>query len=216
MQTLNDTISQEKFLDLSIIIVNWNGINFLKTCLDSISGLVRDLAFEIIVVDNGSTDGSQEFVRFSYPDVILIENKRNLGFAKANNLGIKASKGLYISLVNSDIEFLCNPYFPLINLLEVDDTIGLVGPRIVSSNGSTQRSCMSFPSISNLFYRSLALDRIFPNSKLFGSYLMTYWKHDAFRVVDVVNGAFWITRKRDIIKVGLLSETYFIDRKSVV
>jgi GT2 family glycosyltransferase len=195
---------------LSIVIVTWNAKKYVAECLDSLQAYCNDPATEIILVDNDSTDGTPELVRDSYPGVTLIRNEENLGFAKANNVGIRKCTGEYIFLINSDVHVLDGCIEQMIGYLKENPRVGLLGPKMLGADGKSYRSYMGAPTLWNSFCRALALDVLFPNSKVFGGYLMPYFKRDHIAEVDVLNGWFWATRREALNQVGLLDETFFI------
>ncbi|MGW8160322.1 MAG: glycosyltransferase family 2 protein [Desulfoprunum sp.] len=197
-------------VDISIIIVSWNAKDYLQKCLDSIYKENKKFDIEVIVVDNASTDGSQDMVRTRFPKVQLICNHDNLGFAKANNIGIKQSGGKYLSLINSDVEILPDCFNQLLCYMEENQDIGILGPRILNSDKTLQRSCRGFPNLWNSFCRALALDSIFPKVKLFCGDMMSYWSHDTIHDVDVLSGCFWFINRKALNDVGLLDEMFFI------
>jgi len=197
-------------ITVSIIIVNWNARDYLMQCLASLSGDVCRYPMEIIVVDNASTDGSPECVTRQYPWVNLIRNAENMGFAKANNIGVSVSTGKYLCFVNSDVTVLPGCINSLVEYCEEHPEAGMVGPRIIGSNGQLQRSCRGFPSIWNMFCRALALDSIFHGCKLFTGYSLDCWKHDSLRRVDILSGCFWLVPRQSLLQVGLLDESFFI------
>jgi hypothetical protein len=196
--------------ELSIVIASWNAKDYLKKCIESIITETRDYETEIIVVDNASSDGSRDLVRERFPGVKLICNETNLGFAKANNIGIKQSRGNFVCLVNSDVVLLKDCFKRLINYMKEHPGIGLLGPKILNSDGSLQRSCFGLPTIWNIWCRAFALDTLFPSIEIFGGRLMTFWPHDSIRKVEMLNGCFWMTRKEALATVGLLDERFFI------
>ena len=197
-------------MDLSIIIVSWNAKDYLYKCLNSVIREARQHKAEVIVVDNASSDGSPEFVREQFPSVKLIRNEANLGFAKANNIGLSSSRGEYIVLINSDVVTQKDCINRLVQYMNEHPQIGILGPRILDSHGKMQRSCMQFPTLWNTFCRAIALDRVFPKSALFGGFLMTYLKHDRASRVEVLNGCFWMVRREALDQVGYLDERFFI------
>lgn len=197
-------------VDISIIIVSWNAKDYLQKCIDSIFKESNKYNLEVIVVDNASSDGSEDMVRTRFPQVKLICNNDNLGFAKANNIGIKQSSGKYLGLINSDVEILSDCFSPLFCYMEEHRNIGMLGPRILNSDKTLQRSCRGFPTLWNLFCRALALDVFFPKVKLFGGKMLTYWPHDSISDVEVLSGCFWFINKKAIDDVGLLDEGFFI------
>jgi GT2 family glycosyltransferase len=197
-------------IDISIVIVNWNAKKFLEDCLISIYANKMDFKFEIFVVDNGSTDGSIELIRKKFPEVILIENKENLGFAKANNIGIKRAKGKYVCLINSDIVVKKGCFFELYNYMENSLKIGMTGPQLLNSDLTIQPSCKKLPTLWNNITRTFFLHRLFPNSPLFGAEEMTYFNHEVLVKVEALAGAFLMVRRNAIGQVGLLDEDFFI------
>ncbi|MGO8925739.1 MAG: glycosyltransferase family 2 protein [Limisphaerales bacterium] len=195
---------------VSVIIVSWNAREFLLQCLDSISAQAGRYPLEVIVVDNASTDGSPEAVASRYPDVRLVRNSTNLGFAKANNLGVSVSSGRYLCLVNSDVKVLPDCISRLVDYCEENPAVGMAGPRIWGGDGQLQRSCRGFPSLWNIFCCALALDAMFPRCKLFSGYWLSYWPQDSLRPVDILSGCFLLVRRQALAQVGLLDESFFM------
>lgn len=202
-------------IELSIVIVSWNAKEFLCKCIDSIFTNCDRFNFEVIVVDNASHDGSVEMVQKKFPMVTVICNDRNLGFAKANNVGIRLSQGNYICLINSDVEVLSNCFDLMVDYIKKNSDVGMLGPMMLNSDGTLQRSCRGYSTLWNLFCRALALDLCFPNAKLFGGRLMTYWDHNDTQEVEVINGCFWMVGKEALSEVGLLDEKFFIYAEDV-
>lgn len=197
-------------MDVSIIIVNWNTRELLQDCLTSVYERTGDIEYEIIVVDNGSTDSSVEMVKKNFPLVNVIENAENLGFARANNIGIKAGKGRYICLINSDITILDDCFGKLMKFMDSNPGAGMAGPKILNADLTIQHSCRHFPSIWNNLCQSLGLNHLFPKSAFFSDWIMDYWSHDSIRSVDALSGCFWMTRRKALEEVGLLDEDFFI------
>jgi GT2 family glycosyltransferase len=195
---------------VSVIIVSWNARKYLMQCLASLSDQAGRYPMEIIVVDNASSDGSPDAVADSYPNVRLIRNSENLGFAKANNIGVSASTGTYLCLVNSDVRVLPDCINRLVEYCEEHPDAGMVGPRIIGRDGKLQRSCRGFPNLWNMFCRALALDRVFPRNKIFTGYSLSYWAQDCLRPVDILTGCFWLLRREALSQVGLLDENFFM------
>jgi GT2 family glycosyltransferase len=195
---------------ISVIIVSWNAREYLMQCLDSISSEAYQFPIEIIVVENASSDGSAEAVADRFPQVRLIRSPTNLGFAKANNIGIKASLGRYICLINSDVKVLPDCLTRLVDYCEQHPEAGMAGPRIFGGDGKLQRSCRGFPSVWNMLCRALALDSFFSKSRLFTGYSLRSWSQDCLRPVDILTGCFWLIRKDALPRVGLLDESFFM------
>lgn len=195
---------------VSIVIVSWNARDFLVQCLNSLSAETCRYPLEIIVVDNASTDGSPECVGRQFPQVHLIRNTANLGFAKANNIGIAQSRGSYLALINSDVKVLPDCLTRLVDYCEQHPEVGMAGPRVLGGDGKLQRSCRGFPSVWNMLCRALALDSFFPKSKLFTGYSLRHWPQNYLRPVDILTGCFWLIRKDALPRVGLLDESFFM------
>ncbi len=196
--------------DLSVVIVNWNAKKYIDQCLRSIldSDCVEDM--QIVVVDNGSTDGSVELISNKYKQITLICTNENLGFARGNNVGIRQCHGDYLLLINSDVEVRPDTISTIIDYMEKHDEVGMVGPRIVGVDGRVQRSWMGFPSLWNMFCRAVLLDTVFPQVKLFNGFMRTYLQHDAITEVDIINGCFWAVRRKALDQVGFLDDGFFM------
>jgi len=203
-------LRRPKLADLSIIIVNWNTRELLLQCLRSITAQIAAYKSEIIVVDNASGDGSVEVVRSEFPAVTLIVNEQNLGFAKANNLGLRECTGRYVFLINSDVVLRDGCMSSLYEYMEQHPEIGVLGPKILNGDLTLQESCKEFPTIWNSLCRALALDSAFPNCRLFSSQLMRYWSHNDIRSVDILSGCFWMVRREALKTVGPLDEQFFM------
>lgn len=197
-------------LDLSIIIVSWNVEKLLKACLRSLFENTKGLTFEIMVVDNNSSDNSVRMIKYDFPQVKIIENKANLGFTKANNQAIRSANGRYIMLMNPDTEIMDNSLHKMLQFMEDHKDCGALGCRLLNSDGSLQRSCRTFPSLEVMLYNVLFLDSFFPRSRLFGKYFMTWWDFDSTREVDQPMGSALMIRKDALDKVGLFDENIFI------
>ena len=151
--------------DVSIIIVNWNTKDLLLSCVSSLKSNTHKTTMEIIVVDNASLDGSQDALRRKFPFVRLIQNPENLGFAKANNIGIQKSTGEYICLVNSDVEVKNACIDNMVAYMNRHSEIGIIGPKIYYPDGKVQFSRKRFPSLWNNFCGTFGLNRPFPRFK---------------------------------------------------
>jgi GT2 family glycosyltransferase len=196
--------------DVSVVIVNWNTLKYICDCLNSLLRAGKGYTREIIVVDNASCDGSADVVARQFPGVSVIRNAENVGFARANNIGIRRAAGRYICIVNPDVVVRDGCIENLMRFMDQNPGVGIAGPRILNSDGSVQISCRHFPTIWNNLCQSLGLNRLFPKSAFFSDWLMSYWPHDGIRSVDVLSGCFWIVRREAINQVGLLDEDFFI------
>ncbi len=199
-----------KPIDISIIIVNWNTRDILRDCLASVYAQTQGIEFEVIVIDNASSDGSVEMVKFEFPQVILIENTDNKGFAAANNQGMRIANGRYVLLLNSDTLILDSAIQKTLNFAECHPSAAVVGCRVLNPDRSLQPTCFMFPSVLNLFLSATYLYKLFPKSRFLGREQMTWWGRDDVRSVDVVTGCFMLVRQEAIQQVGLMDEDYFM------
>ena len=195
-------------VDLSIIIVNWNTKQLLLDCIGSILTSTERATFEVIVVDNGSTDGSIDAVAARYPDVRIIANIRNVGFGPANNMGIKHMQGRYAVLLNSDTVVKGPALDRLFDFMETHPDVGICGPQLLNADGSKQTSFGAFPTLASEF-ASRSLIRIFAptvHARLFSNAAAT---ENAPGLVDFIIGACMVARKEAINAAGTLDEDYF-------
>ena len=196
--------------ELSIIIVNYNTKDITRACLDSIRKYSEGAAWEVIVVDNGSTDGSREMLK-KFSDLTLILNKKNLGFAKANNKGIKIAKGKYILLLNSDTEIREDSIQTMLRFMDGHPQAGAATCRLDLISGSMDPAChRGFPTPWAAFTYMTGLEKIFPASHIFGQYHMGYKNLTIPHQVDCISGAFFLVRREALDQVGLLDEDYFM------
>jgi GT2 family glycosyltransferase len=196
--------------ELSIIVVSWNAKSYVQECLASLGQQTLSVPTEIIVVDNASSDGTPEMVRQQFPEAMLIQNSDNLGFAKANNIGIRAANGKYLFLINSDVNVPPECLQTIYDFMERELTVGVVGPRMLAADGRVHRSYMRFPTVWNCLCNALSLDSVFKGSRLFGGVLMTDFDGERTSEVDVLNGWFLAVRRRAMDRVGLLDENFFM------
>lgn len=195
---------------LSIIIVNWNTRNILRDCLESVYSGTKKVQFEIIVIDNASTDDSVAMVKSNFPQVVLIENSENRGFAAANNQGMAIAKGRYVLLLNNDTIILDKAVDVVVAFAQGHPKAGVVGCRVLNEDKTLQSSCFMFPSILNMFLWIAGLSKLFPRSRFFGRERMTWWDRDDVREVDVLTGCFMLVRREAIEQIGLMDEQFFM------
>jgi len=194
---------------VSVITVAWNGRRYVEECLQSLAENV-DIPAEYIVVDNASTDGTPELVEHAFPKFRVVRNTENMGFAKANNIGIRLSRGEYVCLVNSDVVVPPGCIRALCEYLEANPNVGVVGPKMIGPDNKVHRSSMQLPTLCNALCRALALDRIAFLSNLLGGQIMSHFSHERTCEVEVLNGWFWVLRRTAINDVGLLDERFFM------
>lgn len=198
-------------MDVSIIIVNWNARDELLKCLKSIYEETKQVSFEIIVVDNASSDGSSESVKERFPQVKVIDNTENKGFSKANNQGIKEAEGKYILLLNPDMLITDRAIEKLYYFIEKHPEVGAVGPKLLDQKGKFVPSCLrSIPGPKTALYRLLNLGKLFPKVKEFNKYNLTYIDKDETQEVEAISGAATLARREAIDQVGLLDESFFM------
>jgi O-antigen biosynthesis protein len=198
-------------IDLSIIIVNYNVKEFLLNSLDSIRKAAGKIQLEIIVVDNASDDGSVEALREKYPDVILIDNKKNIGFGRANNQALEIAKGKYFLLLNPDTILREDTLKKMIEFFETHPDAGIAGCKVLNPDGSLQLACRrGFPGPWTSFTKVMGLSTLFPKSRLFAKYNLTYLDENQTYEVDAVSGAFMMMRKESYEKVGGFDKEFFM------
>ena len=195
---------------VSTIIVSWNARRYLLGCLASLSPDVCRFPMEIIVVDNASSDGSAESVASQYPQVRLIRNDTNVGFAGANNMGMAAATGRYLCLINSDVKVLRNCISTLVDYCDQHPRVGLVGPRVLGADGDLQHSCRGVPTLWSALARALALDVVVLKMRRLSIAAGAHRTPEATRPVDILSGCFWLVRKAALPQVGLLVESFFM------
>jgi len=198
-------------VDLSIIIVNYNVKEFIQNLIQSIYKATPGLSYEIIIVDNASTDGSVEFLREKFPTINIIANKINLGFSKANNQGLKLATGKYLLLLNPDALVREDTFIRMIQFFEENPEAGLAGCKILNPDGTLQLACRrSFPGPWTSFCKVTGLSSLFPKSRLFAKYNLTYLNEDDTYEVDAISGSFMMFKKEVYDKIGGLDEQFFM------
>ena len=204
-------------LDLAIVIVNYNVCVLLRACLASIFAsdlAAHGLRYRVYVVDNGSVDGSDEMVAREFPQVTLRRGRGDRGYAYANNLALRellAAPPRYVLLLNPDTELPPTALREMIAFLDAHPEAGAAGPRLLLPSGQLDRACRrSFPTPEVAFYRLTGLSLLFPRSRRFGRYNLTYLDERGVYPVDSVVGAFMLVRGEVLREVGLLDETFFM------
>jgi hypothetical protein len=204
--------------DLGVVILNWNTRDLLRDCLRSVEAS-RGVSMRVCVVDNASDDGSAEMVAVEFPQVLLIRSSRNDGYAAGNNLGLRAlgfDRGRqagprHALLLNPDTVVPPDGVARLVAHLEAHPEVGVAGPKIVLPDGSLDLACRrSFPTPEVSFYRLTGLSKLFPKSRLFGRYNLTYLDPNQEAEVDSVVGACMLVRGDAVARAGLLDEKFFM------
>jgi O-antigen biosynthesis protein len=198
-------------VDISVIIVNYNVRQFLENALTSVQRALEGIAGEIIVVDNASEDGSAEMVRAKFPHVRLFPQEKNFGFARANNVGIAQARGRYFLLLNPDTVVQENTIRTMVKFCDEHPRAGLAGCKILNPDGSFQLPCRrSFPTPWVALTKTFGLSAMFPRSRLFGRYNLTYLDPEATYEVDAISGSFMMIRREAFERVGGLDESFFM------
>ncbi len=203
-------------LDLAVIILNYNTRDLLRECLRSLRAQAG-LNFAACVVDNASTDESAAMVTTEFPEVLLIRNPVNNGFSAGNNLGLRHfgfpehGRARYAMLLNPDTVVPADALQRLVAFADAHPNVGVVGPKLVLKDGSLDKACRrSFPTPEVSFYRFVGLSKLFPRSKRFGRYNMTFLDENVQADVDSVVGACMMLRADVIARIGLLDEQFFM------
>jgi hypothetical protein len=195
---------------LLIVIVTFNSKDLIDQCLKSVFENLTKWKFAVCVVDNGSRDGTQDHIRKNFPETILLQNQNNLGYSYANNQGIKHIKSDYVLLLNSDTIVPKNAFQKMVDFLERDENIGVIGPKLVRLNGAMDPACRRMlPSHLDYVLWIFGLLRKLPQNRIFGHYNLTFLDPNETTDVDSVSGAFLLARRTAIEKVGLLDEIFF-------
>ena len=198
-------------LDVSVIIVNYNVKEFVQNLLHSLEKATRSIKAEIIIVDNASDDGSVELIREKFPYVKLVASKENLGFGRANNVGFQMAQGKYLFILNPDTLVQEDTLEKLISFFERTPDAGMIGCKILNPDGTLQLSCRrGFPSPWTSFCKVTGLSSLFPKSRLFAKYNLTYLDEDQISEVDALSGSCMLMRKDVYDKIGGFDEQFFM------
>jgi len=200
-------------VDVCISIVAWNGLELLKSCLESVFQGTSRVSYSVVVVDNGSTENIVGMVRREFPKAEIILNTSNLGFAAANNQALRlyAGRARYYLLLNPDTVVSPGALDELVKFADEHPDAGIVGGKLVKPDGKLDWPCKrSFQTPEVFFYRALRLDELFPHSRRFGKYHLTYLDENEAHEVDAVCGALLLVRAETIRQIGLMDERLFI------
>ncbi len=200
-------------MTLSIVIVSYNVKEFLEQCLLSVLKAMKNIEGEIFVVDNNSVDGTQSMLKakFNLPKVHLMFNKENVGFGRANNQALRLCKGEFVLVLNPDTLLQEDTLEKMIAFMRTDEKIGAAGCKLLNADGSFQLSCRrSFPSPEVSFYKIIGLSRLFPKSRRFARYNLTYLSTEETYEVDALMGAFMFLRREVLETVGVFDEAFFM------
>jgi N-acetylglucosaminyl-diphospho-decaprenol L-rhamnosyltransferase len=202
-------------LDLSIVIVSWNVCDLLRECLSSIAAS-NDFCFEgsqrnaeVIVIDSASTDASIDMVQEQFKWVRSIEARSNVGFSKGNNIGIEASQGQFVLLLNPDTRIVDSALSSMVTYLQTHPEVGVVGPKLLNSDGTTQSSRRRFPTFWTAIFESTWFERFAPR-RVLDRYYFRDVDENSPASVDWVTGAAFLVRREVIDNVGVFDESFFM------
>ncbi len=195
---------------LSIIIVNWNTREITRDCLASIRTWMRSVPYEVILVDNASSDGSADMVRSEFPEVRLIANAENVGFGRANNQAMRVARGELFFLLNSDTLLIDDSLDRFVGLVAAEPDVGIAGCKLLNEDRTTQSSCCRFPSVGVSILEELLLYKVLSRQRQGEILLGGYWPHDRARDVDAVWGAAMMVRRRVFEETGGFDERIFM------
>ncbi len=198
-------------MKLSIIIVNYKVSHLLEKCLEKIQETEFSENYEIVVVDNDSDDGSQEMVSEKFPEVVFIQNSKNVGFARAVNKGVTQSRGEYILLLNPDTELHDGALSALISFYQDHPDAGVVGGKIINTDGSFQKQCRrNIPRPMPALFRLSGLNRLFPETALATAYELPVDGINSPHAVEAVSGALLCSPRKIWDEIGAMDEGYFL------
>ena len=185
----------------SIILVNWNTRELTLQCIRSVYQDCEGIDIEIIVSDNASTDSSADAIEKEFPEVRVLRNSGNLGFAKGNNVGIHESKGAYVCLVNTDVEIIPGCFTVLRDYMDRNPGVGIAAPQALYADKRVQITARKETGFLNSLARVFWIDTVIPS--------MSWYSHKKLEEVDILAGCFWMIRREALEQVGLLDETFF-------
>ncbi|HRK61223.1 MAG TPA: glycosyltransferase family 2 protein [Candidatus Omnitrophota bacterium] len=195
-------------ITLTILIVNFKTTKLTLACIQSIYDFQPQCSFEIVLVDNGSNDGIGEKVAEQFPAVRFIETGDNVGFSRANNLGIHNSRGEFVVLLNSDVKLIESVWDAMVEFMRQQPELGVIGCREVDGDGNFQLSCGHFPNFINEIIRKIMHYRLSINDHKIRDYLDE--KYSNLGLVDWVSGSCMMIRRKALMDAGLLDEQFFM------
>jgi GT2 family glycosyltransferase len=203
-------------MDLSILVVSYRSLEPLRHSLPTHAAAGEGLAFETIVVDNASGDGTSDALRREFPGVTVIDQPTNVGFSGGVNRALREAKGRCLALLNPDAHPRPGALTTLVRFLDAHPDVGMAGPKILDPDGSLQYSCRRFPTRWTAFFnRYSLLSRLFPNNRWTREYLMLDFDHASVRDVDWLSGACLVTTREAVAKVGPMDEEFFLFNEDV-
>ena len=197
-------------MDISVCIVNLNSIKQLEKCLNTLDDGIWPLSYEVIIVDNFSKDGSQNFIKKNFSNVRLVENRRNKGYTSEINKALKMGLGRYKLILNPDSRLMPNSIVTLVSFLKKNERVGIVGPLVLNENGSFQRSCRrGIARPFAVFSYFLGIAKLFPNNQIFTGYHLNHLNIKDINEVSGVSGSCMLIDSKLIDVIGYFDEKYF-------
>lgn len=193
-------------VDLSVIVASYDTRDLLHDCLRSIYETTKEISFEVVVVDDGSSDGSAEMVSEAFPQARLIRNATNLRYAKTNNTGLKAARGRYALLLNSDVVVRPGAFQALVRFMDAHPDAAAAGPKLINPDGSVQHCIRSFPNPVPMAFQSLSLHKLWPNNPITDSYYNTRFDYSRAQLVQSIGTTSFIIRRGTWETYGMLDE----------
>ncbi len=193
-------------LDLTVIIPNYNTKALLQQCLESIYNYTKGIRFEVICIDDGSSDGSAEMVESAFPDVILVRNKVALLYSKNNNLGLKMSRARYACLLNSDTKLVGNVFKVLVAFMDAHPDAAACGPRLLNPDGTTQSCVRSFAGLGTMILQGLNWHKFFPNGQVSRKYYACAFDYSREQQVESLGTTAYVLRRATWETLGMLDE----------
>jgi len=196
-------------MDVSVVIITYNSWSDLQRCLDSVNRHFHRCTYEVIVVDNHSTDGTADKLRSGYPQIVLIENPENLGVARARNRGFGSATGRYVLILDADIEIVSDTLDSLVAYMDARPDVGILGCTLVSVDHQLHPSARTFPRPIHVLLRRLSFTGLVKEGGTLRKHHLADWDRKSPRQVDMVEGAFQLIRKEVIEEIGPLDERMF-------
>ncbi len=205
-------MGKDTTIDISVVLLNYNTKDLTRICLETLlSSHLGNYCMEVLVCDNGSSDGTLDMIKKTFPPVSRIDNKKNLGFAAGNNPGIRKARGRYVLLLNTDTEIPPDTLRIMIEYMDKNPDVGASGCKLLLPDGSMDPAChRGFPTPWASFTYLAGLEKLFPKSRVFSQYHQYYKDLSTIHDVDCIVGAFFLVRREVIRDVGLLDEEYFM------
>lgn len=200
--------------DLSIIIASYNTLTMTRQCIESIYASTHNLDIEVIVVDDCSKDGSAEMVERDFPQVVVIRNAQNQRYSKTNNIGLRAARGRYGLLLNSDTLVRDGAFERLVRFMDNTPAAAAAGPKLLNPDGSIQHCVRGFPGVLPMIAQSIGLHRWFPNNWLTNQYYHEDLDYTVAKPIDSIGTTAFIIRRSTWENIGMLDERFtwaFVD-----